>query len=157
MYDTMEATYKFEGNKTIQWDGQSRNGYNKYGRGRGTLIYGSKGSVMIDRGGYELYDIKGELIKDSKSAAKESGMALGGGGSLSTRHGVNFFEAIRGNQQLTSPIEDAAVSQMLTHYANIASRTGKNFEIDTNSGIIFDRKAMSLWSREYEPGWEPKL
>ena len=48
----------------IQWDGVSRNGYYKYGRGRGTIIYGSKGSVMIDRGGYELYDLKGKLIKE---------------------------------------------------------------------------------------------
>ena len=53
MYDTMEATFRFAGNRTIQWDGRSRNGYDKYGAGRGTLIYGSKGSTMIDRDGYK--------------------------------------------------------------------------------------------------------
>jgi predicted dehydrogenase len=157
MYDTMEATYRFPGGKIIQWDGNSRNAYDKYGRGRGTIIYGSKGSVIIDRSGYTLYDLKGKVIRDSKSEAQESGIALGGGGSLTTRHADNFFEAIRGKAKLYSPIDQGAVSQMLTHYANIAYRTGRSFEIDDITGRIYDREAMKLWRRTYEPGWEPKL
>ncbi|MCK5776089.1 MAG: Gfo/Idh/MocA family oxidoreductase [Bacteroidales bacterium] len=157
MYDTMEATYRFPNKKIIQWDGNSRNGYNKYGKGRGTIIYGSLGSVFIDRSGYSLYDIKGKLIKEAEIGGKESGVALGGGGNLSTRHAVNFFETIRGKQQLTSPIEQGAISQMLTHYANISHRIGKSFEVDETTGRIFDRDAMKLWSRAYEPGWKPVL
>lgn len=157
MYDSMEATFKFSNNRIIEWDGQSRNGYNKYGKGRGTIIYGSEGSVFVDRDGYTLYDLKGKVIKDSKSSSKEGGLALGGGGSLSTRHAVNFFETIRGKQTLTSPIEQGAVTQMLTHYANISSKIGKSFDVDEKTGRIFDREAMNNWSRTYEPGWEPKL
>ncbi|WP_203258512.1 Gfo/Idh/MocA family protein [Hyunsoonleella ulvae] len=157
MYDTMEANYKFADNKMIQWDGSSRNGYSKYGRGRGTIIYGSKGSVIVDRNGYELYDLRGKLIKENKSDGKEGGTALGGGGDLSTRHVVNFFDAIRGKEKLNSHIEVGAISQMLTHYANISYRVNKGFNVDENSGKIFDREAMKLWSRAYEPGWEPKL
>jgi len=157
MYDTMEATYRFPNKKIIQWDGRSRNGYDKYGKGRGTIIYGSEGSVFIDRSGYVLYDIKGKKIKEAQIGGKESGVALGGGGSLSTRHAVNFFETIRGNQHLNSPIDQGAVSQMLTHYANISHRIGKSFEVDEMTGRIFDREAMKLWSRTYEPGWKPEL
>ena len=159
MYDTMEATFRFSNNSIIQWDGHSRNAYDKYGknRGRGTVIYGSKGSVFVNRSGYFLYDLKGNLIKDSKSAGEEGGTALGGGGNISTRHIVNFFEAIRGKENLTSPIEIAAISQMLVHYTNISYRIGKSFDIDETTGRIFDKDAMKLWSREYEPGWEPKL
>ena len=157
MYDTMEANFRFSNNRIIQWDGRSRNGYNKYGKGRGTIIYGSEGSVFIDRGGYSLYDLKGKLIRDSKSLKEEGGVALGGGGDLSTRHAVNFFETIRGKEKLNSPIQQGAISQMLTHYANISSRIGKPFEVDETNGRIFDRDAMKLWKRTYEPGWEPKL
>jgi predicted dehydrogenase len=157
MYDTMEANFRFSNNRIIQWDGRSRNGYNKYGKGRGTIVYGSEGSVFIDRGGYSLYDLKGELIKDSKSSKEEGGVELGGGGDLSTRHAVNFFETIRGKEKLNSPIQQGAISQMMTHYANISSRIGKSFEVDETNGRIFDRDAMKLWSRTYEPGWEPKL
>ena len=156
MYDTMEATFKFADNKVIQWDGQSRNGYNKYGAGRGTIVYGSKGSVFIDRGGYKLFDLKGKLIKENIKVGGEDGIALGGGGGLSTRHSVNFFQTIRGKETLTSPIEQGVISQMLTHYANISSRIGKSFEVDNLTGRIYDRDAMKLWSRTYEPGWEIK-
>ena len=111
----------------------------------------------MDRGGYRLYDIKGKLVKDSKSASNEAGTALGGGGDMTTKHAINFFETIRGKETLTSPIEQGVVSQLLTHYANISSRIGKSFDVDENTGRIFDREAMMLWGREYEPGWEPKL
>ena len=86
MYDTMEATFRFADDRIIQWDGSSRNNYNKYGKGRGTLIYGSEGSVMIDRDGYWLYDLSGKLIKDSQSKGKEGGVGLGGGGDMTTTH-----------------------------------------------------------------------
>ncbi|UII77303.1 Gfo/Idh/MocA family oxidoreductase [Flagellimonas sp. HMM57] len=154
MYDTMEATFKFGKHKTIQWDGRSRNGYNKYGYGRGTIIYGSEGSVYIDRGGYKLFDLKGDLIKEKSAAGEEAGTALGGGGDMSTLHTVNFFDAIRGKAKLTSPIDEGAISQLLTHYANIAYRIDDAFEVDENTGRIFNREAMKLWSRTYEPGWE---
>ncbi|TNJ45017.1 Gfo/Idh/MocA family oxidoreductase [Tamlana fucoidanivorans] len=157
MYDDMLATYTFGNGKIIQWDGVSRNAYKKYGRGRGTLIMGTEGSVMIDRDGFERFDRKGKLVEEMKSGKAEGGVALGGGGDLSTRHTVNFLNGIRGKEELTSPIEIGAKSQMLTHYANIAYRIDKGFDVDENSGTIFDREAMALWKRTYEPGWEPKL
>ena len=156
MYDTMEATFRFANNRTIQWDGRCRNGYDKYGAGRGTLIYGSEGSVFINRDGYKLFDLKGGLIKENNISGLEDGNALGGGGGLSTAHTINFFDAKRGKAELTSPIEQGAISQMLTHYANIASRIDASFEVDENTGRIFNREAMKLWSRTYEPGWEIK-
>ena len=157
MYDSMEATYKFAKNKVIQWEGDSRNAYKKYGKGRGTVIYGSEGSVVVDRAGYSLYDLKGKIIKTKKAKQKEGGIALGGGGGMSTMHVINFFEAIRGKAELNSPIHEGAISQALTHYANIAYRIGKPFDVDEKTGRIFDREAMKLWSRTYEPGWEPKI
>ena len=156
MYDTMEATFRFAGNRTIQWDGRSRNGYDKYGVGRGTIVFGSNGSVFIDRGGYKLFDLEGKLIKKNISDGTEAGTALGGGGDLTTLHAANFFNAIRGNGELTSPIDQGATSQLLTHYANIAHRIDNSFEVDENTGRIFNREAMKLWSRTYEPGWEIK-
>jgi predicted dehydrogenase len=158
MYDTMMASFRFPGNKIIQWDGKSRNAAKTYGSDRGTIIFGTEGSVYVDRGGYKLFDRAGKLVRDSKAASNEAGTALGGGGDMTDGHVVNFFDNIRGkSSQLNSPIEMGAISQMLTHYANISSRINKSFEVDSVSGHIFDRDAMKLWSREYHPGWEPKL
>jgi predicted dehydrogenase len=157
MYDTMEATFEFENGSVITWDGKSRNAFKTYGSGRGTIIYGTEGTVWVDRGGYSRYDRKGTKIEDIKSANQEEGTALGGGGSVSTLHAKNFFNTVRGKETLNSPIAEGAISQAMVHYGNIAYRIGKSFEVDSQSGHIFDREAMALWSRTYEPGWEPKI
>lgn len=157
MYDTMEATFRFAGNKIIQWDGKSRMGYDTYGSDRGTIIYGSEGAVFVNRNKYVLYDRAGKIVKESKSASNEAGTALGGGGDMTTGHVMNFFDAIRGKARLTAPIDDASISMAMVHYSNIAYRVGKGFDIDDKTGRMFDRDAMKLWSREYEAGWEPTL
>jgi len=156
MYDTVEATFTFPGNKVIQWDGKSRNAHQTYGYGRGTIVYGTNGSVFIDRNGYKVFDRAGKLISSSESEGQESGMALGGGGDMSTRHVTNFFEAIRGKESLNQPISHGVMSQHLTHLINIAYRVNKPLQVDTATGRIYDRDAMKIWGREYEPGWEPK-
>jgi hypothetical protein len=133
-------------------------GNKTYGGDRGTVIYGTDGSAFINRDGYKVFDRNGKLVSDNKSDGDESGIALGGGGSMTDAHVLNFFDAIRGKtNELNSPIEMGAKSQMLTHYANIAYRIKKPFQVDSETGRIFDRDAMKLWSREYEKGWEPKI
>ncbi|QLE03034.1 Gfo/Idh/MocA family oxidoreductase [Galbibacter sp. BG1] len=158
MYDSMEATFKFNGDKIIQWDGKSRNGYNTYGAGRGTIIYGTEGSVFVDRGKYILMDRNGKVVKEVEAGGSgEAGTALGGGGDITTQHVINFFETIRGKEKLNAPIDDANISMAMVHYANVAYRIGKGFNIDENNGKMLDDQAMRLWGRDYEKGWEVKL
>ena len=158
MYDTMDATLRFAGDKIIKWDGRSRSGHNTYGLGdRGTIIFGSEGTVFVDRGKYILYDRNGKILKESSGSSTEAGTALGGGGDMTTGHVLNFFDTIRGKAKLTAPIDDASKSMAMVHYSNIAYRIGKGFDIDEQSGRMYDRDAMKLWKRTYEPGWEPTL
>lgn len=157
MYDTMFATFNFGNNTVINWDGKSRNGYDTYGGGRGTIIYGSEGSVFIDRGKYILYDRNGKMIKDNKSSSNEAGTALGGGGDMTTSHVVNWFDTIRGKGKLNSHIAEGVISQAMVHYSNVVYRIGKGFDIDDVSGRMYDRDAMKLWGRDYAPGWKPTL
>ncbi len=157
MYDTMFATFKFANDTVINWDGKSRNGYDTYGGDRGTIIYGSEGAVFVDRGKYILYDRRGKKIKDNKSASNEAGTALGGGGDMTTGHVVNWFDTIRGKSKLNSHIAEGAISQAMVHYSNIAYRIGRGFDIDDQTGRMYDRDAMKLWGRDYAPGWEPTV
>ena len=158
MYDTMDATFRFAGDKVIKWDGRSRSGHDTYGVGdRGTIIFGSEGTVFVDREKYILYDRGGKILKESKGGSNEAGTALGGGGDMTTGHVINFFDTIRGKAKLTAPIDDASKSMAMVHYSNVAYRIGKGFDIDDKSGMMFDLTAMKLWGRDYEPGWEPTL
>jgi predicted dehydrogenase len=155
MYDTMMATYHYPGNKIIQWDGKSRNAYSTYGSDRGTIIFGSEGTVFVNREGYKLYDRGGKLTQQNFGGGTEGGTALGGGGDMSTSHVVNFFESIRGKQKLTSPIEEMVKSIQMCHLANIAYRVKKDLVVDPATGQTRDRDARKLWKRTYERGWEP--
>lgn len=157
MYDTLEATYKFEDNKIIKWDGKSRNGYSTYGSGRGTIIYGSEGSVFVNRDKYIIYDRAGKVVRERASKSKEGSLALGGGGNMSTIHAENYFNAIRGKEKPRSPIDDAAISIAMVHYGNVAYRIGKGFEINNVTGKMLDKKARKLWSRRYAKGWKPTI
>ncbi|MEP0418086.1 MAG: Gfo/Idh/MocA family oxidoreductase [Cyclobacteriaceae bacterium] len=157
MYDTMYATFDFDNEKVINWDGKSRNGYTTYTGGRGTLIFGSEGTVLVDRDHFKVFDRRGRLLKELSSGSSEGGLALGGGGDTSTNHVLNFFDAVRGKAKLNSPIDEGAKSTLLCHLANISSRLNKTLELDSSNGHIFDREGMKLWRREYAPGFEPKL
>src|SRR5690606_10452844 len=103
MYDSMLATFQFADDKVIQWDSKSRNGYDTYGGGRGTIIYGTDGTVFLDRNNHRLTDRDGLVTKEFHTASLESGTALGGGGDSSTAHVQNFFDGIRGKAELTAP------------------------------------------------------
>jgi hypothetical protein len=156
MYDTMDATFMFPGGKTLQWDGKSRNGLETYNSSRGTIIYGTEGSVWVDRGGYILYDRSGKETRRRMSGGTEGGTQLGGGGDMSTLHVQNFFQSIRGKERQRSPIDEGAISSLLCHLANIAYRTGEVLSCDPSNGHIRNSEAgMKLWRREYEKGWEP--
>ena len=156
MYDTMYATFEFEDGKTINWDGKSRNAYNTYGGSRGTIIYGSEGTVFVDRERYKLFDRAGKLIKE-KVGAKEDGISLGGGGDMTGTHVKNFLEAIRGKEKQNSNIEDGAISTNMCHYANISYKMGNaSLDINPTTGRFLNNDVMDdHWSREYEKGWEP--
>ncbi len=149
MYDTMDASFKFPGDKVIKWDCKSRNGHDTYGT-QGPIIFGDKGSVKLSGGEYSVFDREGNLVK-SESADGETGA------TINSAHVSNFLNGIRGKVELNSPVEECLKSTMLCHLANISYRTGKGFDVNTSNGHIYDKEAMKLWSRQYEPGWELKV
>jgi predicted dehydrogenase len=159
-YDTQVASFEFEGGKLISWEGKSCNGQRFYGRGRGSLIHGTEGTVLLDRDGYWLYDLSGNLIKEEKEpvyGASDTGDTRGFDG-LTITHFNNLANAIRFGENLNAPIADAAISTMLCHYGNIAQEVGGSIQVDPNSGkIVNSEAAQKFWKREYEPGWEPKV
>ncbi len=157
-YDTQTVTYEYESNKSITWEGHSCNGLRQYERGRGSIIYGNKGSILLDRNGYYAYDPKGQPIKEIKEAERSETTGLVGGGPLVTYHMTNFFNAIRSGEQLNSTLSDINKSTLMCHLGNIAQKLDTALTIDNRTGrIIGNDYAMRMWGREYEPGWEPKI
>lgn len=160
MYDTMHASYEFEGDKSIVWEGHSCNKVVRWGRGRGTMIYGTKGSVLVDRAGYTLFDLDGNVIRETNTASKEGNSAdLVGGGGLTSLHVENFLDTVKGTAlKQNSPIDEGHKSTLLCHLGNIAYRTQSSLTCNTDNGhILNNKKARKLWRREYASGWDLKI
>lgn len=159
MYDTMDVIFSYPQDKLIKWKCQCRNGYMTYGRDRGTIVFGTKGSAIIDRNGYEVFDLGGKKLRERKSSVRSHGTALGGSGvGLDALHPQNFFAAIRGKEKLNSSLEQGVVSTYLCHLANISYKEeNKPLAVSTTNGHFTDNKVQKKhWSREYEKGWELK-
>lgn len=156
--DNQQVTFKFAANKFITWTGHSRGVLKPQRPGRGITIYGSKGSIQLDRNFYKLFDLQGNEIKSELEASESATTNTGGEGSLDVSHIGNFFDAIRKDTSLNAEIQDASISTMLCHLGNMAQDAGETLKIDTKTGkVLNNEKAMKSWKREYQPGWEPKL
>lgn len=156
--DNQQVTYEFEDNKFFTWMGHSRGMMKPKRPGRGATIYGSKGVITLSRNGYELFALDGTLIKTENEKAESATTNTVGGGVLDNTHIANFLDAVRLDLKQNSPIEEAAVSTMLCHLGNMAQDAGEALAIDNKTGKVLNSdKAMSLWKREYQEGWEPKL
>jgi predicted dehydrogenase len=161
-YDTQLASYEYGGddNKLINWEGLSCNSYPFFNRDRGSLIRGSKGEMIVDRSGYVAYNMDNKVIKERKEVGKTatSTSNIVGGGNLTVKHFHNFAESIRGREKPHAPMSEAHKSVLLCHLGNISQKTGRTLEINPDNGRIEkDPDAMKMWTREYEPGWEPKV
>lgn len=155
-YDTQYIGWEFEGRKSIIWEGTSCNGHLIENRGRGAVVYGEKGSLVVDRNGYEFYDRDNVSIKKASSSEVNATMDVTGSeGDLTAGHIANFVEAVLSGEKPRSPIKDGHISVLLCHLGNIAQKMGRSLEIDPRNGrIVSDGEAMKMWGRDYEPGWD---
>ena len=156
--DNQQVTFSFDNDKFIIWTGHSRGIMKPERPGRGITIYGSKGSIMLDRNFYQLYDLQGNLLKEEKEGGASETTNTRGEGQLDVNHVANFFNAIRMDVSLHADIQDASITTMLCHLGNMAQDAGETLKIDTATGKVLNNEmAMNFWKREYAPGWEPKL
>ena len=155
--DTQEALFEFEGGKSIVWQGQSCNGALTQGRSRGTIVLGTTGSVVMDRDGYTIYDLKNKVVKESIGAKTDS-LNISADDVATTVHMQNFVDAVRSGVALHAPIVEGAKSVLLCHLGNIAQQTGRKLKIDPKTGAVLgDPEALRMCHREYAPGWMPNV
>ncbi|MDB4292927.1 Gfo/Idh/MocA family oxidoreductase [Maribacter sp.] len=156
--DNQQVTFKYPDQKFITWTGHSRGMMKPNRPGRGVTIYGSKGSIQLDRNFYKLYDLQGNPIKSEFEKSASATTNTMGQGGLDVNHVGNFFDGIRTDKSLYAEIKDASISTMLCHLGNMAQDAGETLNIDQVTGkVLNNEKAMKAWKREYAAGWEPKL
>jgi predicted dehydrogenase len=157
-YDTLSASFDY-GDKLISWESASCNGVKLYGRDRGAVILGTTGSIVLDPGGYELYNLKGVKTSEYKAAkAAAASSDLTGADDMTDSHFANFIAAIRTGEKLNQPVDSGNISVSTLQLANIAWEVKRELRIDPASGhVLQDDEAMNFWGRDYEKGWAPHL
>ncbi|HEY6767623.1 MAG TPA: Gfo/Idh/MocA family oxidoreductase [Candidatus Sulfotelmatobacter sp.] len=156
-YDTLLTNFEYE-DKMISWEGKSCEGMKYYGRDRGSAIMGTNGTVLIDRGGYEIYDLKGNKTGEFKAGSGSTSSDLIGSDSMTDAHFANFVAGIRKGEKLNAPVAVGNVAVTMLQLSNIAWEVKRELNVDTVDGKIkADEEAMKMWGREYEKGWAPHV
>jgi predicted dehydrogenase len=157
-YDTLNTSFEYGSDKMINWEGRCCQGMKIYDRERGSSILGTKGSILIDRDGYEHYDWNGKKIDEFKTGKQTSSTDTVGRDSMTDAHFLNFINGIKHGEKLNSPIPVANVTVTMLQLSNIAYFNKRELNLDTATGHIKDDpEAMKLWGRTYEKGWEPRV
>src|SRR5262249_54989493 len=108
--DTQLVQYSFPG-KTITWEHRLWSTHGMEGRSAGAAFYGENGTLVVDRGGWKVYDQQNAVAVD--------------GSDQPQIHHRNFIDCVKSRQ---SPAADIAVghfSSTVCHLGNIAHRVGR--------------------------------
>ena len=157
-YDTLEVNWEYP-DKLITWACRCCNPMKRYDRDRGSLIIGTKGSVIVDRDGYEVYDQSGKKSDSySVSTQKTSSSDTTGADSMTDNHFANMIAAVKTGEKLNAPIEVGYVAVTMLQLANYAWETNRSLKLNPANGhIVGDPEALAMTKRTYEKGWEPKV
>jgi hypothetical protein len=113
---------------------------------------------VVDRDGYEIYDLKGNKTAEYISGKTTSSADAVGRDSMTDLHFANLIAGIRQGEKLHAPVAVGNVAVTMLQLSNIAWETGRELHLDTANGKIQnDGEAMKMWGRTYEKGWEPHL
>jgi predicted dehydrogenase len=156
-YDTLITSFEYD-DKLLSWEGKCCQGMKFYGRDRGSAVMGTSGTVIVDRDGYEVYDLAGKKTNEYKVGSATSSSDTVGRDSMTDAHFANFIAGIRKGEKLNSPISVGNVAVTMLQLSNIAWEVNRELHLDTKDGkILNDAEAMKMWGREYQRDWAPSL
>lgn len=147
--DTMQVLFDY-GKVPVLWEQSLGTGRGPYDRDHGVAFIGNLGTVVIDRGKWEvLPEIEGGKYLTAAMPPQR------GDGKDLDRHTLNFLDCIRSRQQPNCPAEAGRNVAVNAQLGNIAHRTGQLVRWDDASRTIIDNpKANELVKAHYRSPWK---
>ncbi len=148
--DTQYAVFEYDEktstgeNKQLIFEQRIWTPYKYQGYENGQAFYGTKGYVVMGHTqGWRMYGERDKLI-----AQRDGKLSL-------VPHHDNFIDCVRGQQKSTNADIGAGIrSATLVHLANIAARTGRALNYDSdNHQIVGDAESNALIARQYRNHW----
>lgn len=147
--DTQQAIYEFDG-FTLLWDHGIGIDGGYYGRSHGVAFVGNEGSLVVDRGGWEVIPEP----KGGNPTLEKVPLIKGEGGGLKN-HMENFVAAIKEGTRLNCPVNIGAGVARTCHLGNIAYKTGRRLYWDPiNYRFKDDKEANELLNANYRGPWK---
>jgi predicted dehydrogenase len=138
--DTLVVQYAYP-RATIVWEHRLWSTHGVEGRSAAAAFYGELGTLVVDRGGWKVYDFAETIASDSS----EQPIA----------HLRNFVDCVKNRSRPAADIETGHVSSAMCHLGNIAYRVGREVTFMPETATFAgDRDANLLLSRSYRAGWE---
>lgn len=157
--DTLQTLFQYE-DFNMLWEHATGIDHGPYNRTEGIAFIGNNGTLVVNRGGYEvLVEHEAEGYASTGKARMESIEAYVKPMELNylDLHTQNFVEAVRKNSQaaLNTPIRSGSVAAINAHMGNIAYKTGKKVFWNAKNGSFEDNTAASeLIKAHYHNGWK---
>ena len=125
--DTLQALYEFDG-FTLLWEHATGIDLGPYGRNHGVAFIGNRGTLVVDRGGWEVIP---ETEADDAGMERpliQAPAPVEVEGSDLDRHTRNFAAAIRTGEPLNADIAVGHHVATVAHMGNVAFRTGRKLQ-----------------------------
>ena len=146
--DLLQTIYDF-GDFTVLWDHAIGINDGAYGRTHGVAYVGENGTLVVDRGGWEVIPENVNGVQRMEAVPLQK--AYGQGGLY--YHVKNHLDCIKSHNVYTNAnIEIGAHIAKFSQLGNVAYRTGKKLFWDGKS--FHDKEADAYLSKQYRAPWE---
>ena len=147
--DTLTTLYEFEGFNMV-WDSAMGIDNGSYNRDHGIAYIGNNGTLILNRGGWEVIEERQSKNKVSKPFVKPSDNGL-------DKHWENFVGVIKSGkmEDLHCPIQAGAHVATVAQMGNIAYRSGKKLFWDAGKEKFTDDAINKEYlMKEYHNGYK---
>lgn len=155
--DTQIAVYEYD-DFLMTWDHGIGIDSNNFNRNHGIAFIGNNGTLVVDRGGWEVVpEVRGPSIE--KKYLMEAIPKHGTADSGLDSHMVNFVECIKSREKPNCHAETGSLAAIVAHFGNIALKTGRKLYWDREKGQFKnDSQANGLLVPEYRAPYSlPKV
>lgn len=157
--DTLQAVFEYE-NFNMLWEHATGIDGGNYGRTEGIAFIGNNGTLVVNRGGWELIP-ETENKDDIRVYQLDMLPKQNRRGNPLEEHAANFVKAVKANDEsiLKCGIESGSVAAINAQMGNIAYKTGRKVYWDkVNGNFKNDEAANQLIVPTYHNKWKlPKI
>lgn len=157
--DTLQAVFEYD-NFNMLWEHATGIDNGNYGRTEGIAFIGNNGTLVLNRGGFEVI-VEDERVDGERKTLMTEIPPEKTQGSYLDLHTSNFIAAIQKNDPIAAncPPSTGSVAAINAHMGNVAYKTGRKVYWDKDQrNFGNDKEANALIGAQYHNGWKmPKV